>query len=126
MPGKTAPPPAIAAAGIEEDSRRPIDREPPSATPTLAWHAPESCRPILHSLRGCQPRLIFFALTLASMLVAPLHLKDSRVVLSLATTILWLLIATTAATFQALWNHNEFYGVGPFMEPKRALLKDAR
>jgi tryptophan-rich sensory protein len=68
----------------------------------------------------------FFALMLASMLVALLRLKDSRVALSLATTILWLLIATTAATFQALWNRDEFYGVGPFMEPKQALLKDAR
>jgi tryptophan-rich sensory protein len=68
----------------------------------------------------------FFALTLASMLVALLRLKDSRVALSLATTILWLLIAAMAATFQALWNCDEFYGVGPFMEPNRALLKDAR
>ena len=70
--------------------------------------------------------LSFFALTLASVMVALLQLKDSRVALSLATTILWLLIATTAATFQALWNRDEFYGVGPFMQPKRALLKDAR
>jgi tryptophan-rich sensory protein len=49
--------------------------------------------------------------------VAIFQLKDSKVALSLATLSLWLIVALTAATFQALWNADDFYKVGPFMKP---------
>jgi tryptophan-rich sensory protein len=48
------------------------------------------------------------------------------VALALATTVVWLLIATTAATFQALWNEDDFYDVGPCATPSAALLKKGR
>lgn len=67
--------------------------------------------------------VIFFGLTVASGVVALLRLKDTAVALSLATTFVWLLIAATAATFQALWNHDDFYDAGPFAAPSEALLK---
>ena len=56
-------------------------------------------------------------------MVALFQLKDSKVALSLATLFLWLLVALTAATFQALWNKDDFYQVGPFVEPKVSLVK---
>ena len=61
--------------------------------------------------------IIFFALTIASGFVAIFRLKDTRVALSLATLFIWLIIASTAATFQMLWNHDDFYNVGPFLKP---------
>lgn len=66
---------------------------------------------------------LFLVLTVASGLVALLRLKDTAAALALATTFVWLLIATTAATFQALWNHDDFYDAGPFAAPPAALLK---
>lgn len=66
---------------------------------------------------------IYFLLTVASLGVALLQLKDSRVALSLATTFIWLLVALPSAVAQALWNRDQFYGVGPFARPSRALLK---
>lgn len=65
----------------------------------------------------------FFVLTVASLFVAIFRLKDSRVALSLATTIVWLVIALTAALFQAAWNRDDLYKVGPFVKPSRRLLK---
>ena len=61
--------------------------------------------------------LVMFLLTLMSVVVAIFQLKDSKVALSLATLSLWLIVALTAATFQALWNADDFYKVGPFMKP---------
>jgi len=61
--------------------------------------------------------LIFFALTIASGFVAIFRLKDTKVALSLATLFVWLIIASTAATFQMLWNRDDFYKVGPFLKP---------
>jgi tryptophan-rich sensory protein len=69
--------------------------------------------------------LLFALLTVASMLVALLRLKDTWVALSLATTVVWLMIASTAAVCQALWNHDDFYDVGPFSAPAPSLLKKA-
>jgi len=43
-----------------------------------------------------------FLLTIASGMVPLFQLKDTKVVLSLATLFLWLIVAQTAATFQAL------------------------
>ncbi len=65
---------------------------------------------------------IFFGLTIASAFVAIFRLKDTKVALSLATLFVWLTVAGTAATFQALWNRDEFYNVGPFAEPIPALV----
>lgn len=62
-------------------------------------------------------------LTLLSGYVALFRLHDSKVALSLATLFLWLLIALTAASFQALWNHDDFYEVGPFARPLPVLVK---
>jgi tryptophan-rich sensory protein len=66
---------------------------------------------------------MMFVLTILSILVAIFKLKDTVVALSLATLIIWLMIALTAASFQAAWNYDDLYRVGPFMKPNRALLK---
>jgi len=65
----------------------------------------------------------FFLLTVAKLFVAIFGLKDSRVALSLATTIMWLMSALTAALFQAAWNRDDLYKAGPFIKPARRLLK---
>ena|SRR5947209_5962417 len=70
--------------------------------------------------------LVMFLLTLMSAVVAIFQLKDSKVALSLATLFLWLIVALTAAIFQALWNADDFYKVGPFMEPRTRFVKDNR
>ncbi|HJT58223.1 MAG TPA: TspO/MBR family protein, partial [Ktedonobacteraceae bacterium] len=67
--------------------------------------------------------LSMFALTIASGIVALFRLKDSRVALSLATLFIWLIIALTAASFQALWNHDDLYDAGPFAQLNPALQK---
>lgn len=64
-----------------------------------------------------------FWLTIASGIVAIFGLKDSKVALSLATLFLWLIVALTAASFQALWNRDDLYHAGPFVEPVPQLLK---
>jgi tryptophan-rich sensory protein len=66
---------------------------------------------------------VMFLLTIASGMVALFRLKDSKVALSLVTLFLWLIVALTAATFQALWNKDDFYQVGPFVEPRARLVK---
>ncbi len=68
--------------------------------------------------------LSMFGLTIASMLIAIFRLKDTKVALSLVTLFIWLIVASTAAVTQALWNRDEFYQVGPFTEPAPALLKE--
>ncbi len=65
--------------------------------------------------------LSMFVLTILSILVALVQLKDTKVALSLATLTIWLLIALTAATFQAAWNYDELYHSGPFAKPVAAL-----
>ena len=67
--------------------------------------------------------ITMFLLTIASGAVAIFKLKDTKVALSLATLFIWLIIASTAATFQALWNSDDFYHVGPFAKPVPALEK---
>ncbi len=67
--------------------------------------------------------LSMFVLTMLSGIVAIFQLKDTKVALSLATLTLWLLIALTAATFQAAWNYDDLYHSGPFAEPVPALEK---
>jgi tryptophan-rich sensory protein len=67
--------------------------------------------------------LSMFVLTILSGIVAIFQLKDTKVALSLATLTLWLLIALTAATFQAAWNYDELYHSGPFASPVPSLEK---
>ena len=67
--------------------------------------------------------LTMFCLTIASAMVALFRLKDTKVALSLGTLFVWLIVALTAATFQVLWNHDDFYNVGPFFRPNRTLMK---
>ena len=67
--------------------------------------------------------IVMFLLTIVSGMVAIFRLKDTRVALSLATLFIWLIVALTAALFQALWNYDDFYQVGPFVEPKAGLVK---
>ncbi|GCE10865.1 tryptophan-rich sensory protein [Tengunoibacter tsumagoiensis] len=69
--------------------------------------------------------VLFFLLTLASGFVAIFRLKDTRVALSLATLFIWLIVATTAATAQMLWNKDELYEVGPFVKPDPRLVKES-
>lgn len=64
-----------------------------------------------------------FALTIASGFVAIFKLRDTAVALSLATLFIWLIVALTAASFQATWNYDDFYRVGPFVKTNQALLK---
>lgn len=65
----------------------------------------------------------YFVLTVASLFVAIFRLRDWRVALSLATTLVWLCVALPSAVAQALWNRDPFYHVGPFVKPNRRLLK---
>ncbi len=67
--------------------------------------------------------LSMFGLTIASLLVSLFKMKDTPVACSLATLCLWLALASTGATAQALWNHDELYNVGPFAQPHPALVK---
>jgi tryptophan-rich sensory protein len=66
---------------------------------------------------------VYLALTVASLFVAVFRLRDWRVALSLATTLLWLCVALPSALAQLLWNRDSFYGVGPFAKPDRAWLR---
>ena len=68
---------------------------------------------------------VMFLLTIASGVMAIFQLRDSKVALSLATLFVWLIVALTAATFQALWNKDEFYQIGPFVKPTAGLVKKA-
>jgi len=67
--------------------------------------------------------LVMFLLTIVSGLVAIFQLKDTKVALSLATLFLWLIVALTAATFQVMWNRDDLYDVGPFVEPNPGFVK---
>ncbi len=69
--------------------------------------------------------LSMFVLTILSGFVAIFRLRDTWVALSLATLVVWLLIALTAGTFQAAWNYDELYQAGPFFKPNKKLLKQA-
>ena len=59
-----------------------------------------------------------YLLTIVSGVVTTFPLKDTKVALSLATLFLWLILALTALTFQALWNADDLYQAGPFVEPR--------
>jgi len=67
--------------------------------------------------------LSMLVLTIVSEFVAIFRLKDTIVALSLATLVIWLIIASSAAIFQAAWNKDDLYGVGPFLEPVPELEK---
>lgn len=67
--------------------------------------------------------VLFLLFTIASGFVAIFRMKDTRVALSLGTLFIWLIVATTAATTQMLWNKDELYDVGPFTKPDPRLVK---
>jgi translocator protein len=67
--------------------------------------------------------ITMFLLTIASGAVAIFQLKDTKIALSLSTLFIWLIIASSAATTQMLWNRDDFYHVGPFTRPLPALEK---
>ena len=67
--------------------------------------------------------LTMFVMTLVSGAIALFQMKDTKVALSLATLTIWLVIALTAASFQAAWNYDDLYKVGPFTESVPALEK---
>lgn len=60
--------------------------------------------------------LSMFLLTILSGFVALFRLRDTWVALSLATLFIWLLLALSVATCQALWNADEWYHLGPFVQ----------
>jgi translocator protein len=68
--------------------------------------------------------LLYLLLTIASLFVSIFRLKDTKVALSFATLMIWLIIASTAAMAQALWNKDDLYQAGPFAEPIPHLLKE--
>ncbi len=68
--------------------------------------------------------LSMFVMALLSVAIALFQMKDTKVALSLATLTIWLVIALTAASFQAAWNYDDLYKVGPFMESVSALEKE--
>ena len=70
--------------------------------------------------------LSMFVLTIISGFIAIFRLRDTWVALSLATLFIWLLIALTAGTFQAAWNYDDLYHVGPFFKVNKKLLKQAQ
>lgn len=74
-------------------------------------------------INGAIDTNIGLAATLASFYVALFHLRDSRVVLSQATIVPWLLLAAPTATAVAAWNNDEFYGTGPLAEPPQGWVK---
>lgn len=70
--------------------------------------------------------LAYFSLTVASGLVAAFGLRDRKAAAALAPTFAWLLVALPAATGQALWNRDAYYGVGPLLPPNATLARRAR
>ena len=59
----------------------------------------------------------YSAVTAASLDVALRRMHDSRTALSLATTAAWLALANPVGAAQAAWNHDQFWGIGPLIEP---------
>lgn len=61
--------------------------------------------------------------TVASLVAAQGRIEDrmqSRcAALSLATTLVWLVLSNPVAVAQAAWNHDPFWNAGPFLEPPK-------
>jgi tryptophan-rich sensory protein len=82
-----------------------------------------SCFGLRSNVNGAVVTISMFGLTIASLFVSIFKLKDSRVALSLATLFIWLTLASALAATITLWNRDELYNVGPFVEPSPALTK---
>lgn len=67
-----------------------------------------------------------YILTIVSGLVRVLHLKDTKVALSLATLFLWLLMSLASATFHAAWVADDFNKTGTLLESKAELVRNKR
>jgi tryptophan-rich sensory protein len=68
--------------------------------------------------------ILYLILTVASVFVSIFRLKDTKVALAFATLVIWLIVATTAAIAQVLWNKDDLYQAGPFVEPSAQLVKE--
>jgi len=66
---------------------------------------------------------LLLALTLASIGVAVLRLRDTPAALSLATLCAWLLLATPLAWLQMRWNRDDLWHVGPWATPRLEWVK---
>lgn len=73
---------------------------------------------------SCRHTACCLFLTILSGIVAIFRLKNTRVAVSLATLFIWLIIALTAASFQAARNKDDLYQMGSFVKANKALLKD--
>lgn len=75
----------------------------------------------LHSpINGAAVTLGFSCVTAASIRAA-VRMKDWRAALSLLPTAAWLGLANPLAVTVAAWNRDEFWGVGPFVDPPKFL-----
>ena len=78
----------------------------------------------LHSpINAALITLSYSLVTFLSVLVAVRRMRDSRAILSLAPTAVWLLIANPVGITQAAWNHDPFWNAGPFVEPDDSWVK---
>lgn len=55
--------------------------------------------------------------------IALRKLEDKKVAWSLATLVPWLLLAASVSTCAALWNRDEWFGIGPFVEAPQGWVK---
>lgn len=62
-------------------------------------------------------------LNLASVAIAIRKLQDKRATLLMAPVIGWLVIALPTAATTALWNRDQLYQTGPFLQPREKWLK---
>ena len=62
-------------------------------------------------------------LTVASLVVALRTLEDKLVAWSLATLLIWTILASAVALCQALWNYDQLYNAGPFTQAPDWLLR---
>lgn len=80
----------------------------------------------LHSpLNAAVITFTYSGLTVASIKSA-VRMNDWNAVLSLLPTALWLALANPVAFFVAAWNRDEFWKIGPFIEPAKFLLRDVK
>lgn len=69
--------------------------------------------------------VMYSAVTCASAQVAVSKMKSPKVALSLAPTLAWLALANPVGITVAAWNHDPFWKLGPFIEPKPRWVKNS-
>jgi tryptophan-rich sensory protein len=97
------------------------------ASQAVSWLCFVSFSAAFFSLRSPINSAIITTIDLASTVtglgVAIARLKDRDAALSLSTLTPWLMLATPTAHAVAAWNRDEFYQVGPFLNPPRGWQK---